>query len=63
MNDELRKKLLERMNRVEKEILAANADIQAAAENDEQAAELLQRFSNVLKEQTAIDRLLHGLRP
>jgi hypothetical protein len=33
-----------------------------AAGNDQQAADLRQHFSNILKEQTAIDKLLHGMR-
>jgi len=62
MNDELTKTLIARMERIEKEIVAGIDDLKAVAEKDEQASDLRQRFNNILKEQAAIDRLLHGMR-
>ena len=51
-----------RMERIEEEIVAAIDDLKVVAAKDEQASDLRQRFSNILKEQAAIDRLLRGMR-
>jgi hypothetical protein len=37
-------------------------ELKAVAENDEQGGDLRQRLTNILKEQAAIDKLLHGTR-
>jgi hypothetical protein len=62
MTNELKTKLMSRMEQIEVGIVAAIDDLKAVAENDEQASDLRQRFSNILKEQAAIDKLLHGMR-
>ena len=62
MNHALTTKLMGRMERIEEEIVAAIDDLKAVAEKDEQASDLRQRFSNILKEQAAVDRLLRGMR-
>ena len=62
MNHALTTKLMVRMERIEEEIVAAIDDLKTVAEKDEQASDLRQRFSNILKEQAAVDRLLRGMR-
>ena len=62
MNHVLTTKLMARMERIEEEIVAAIDDLKVVAEKDEQASDLRQRFSNILKEQAAVDRLLRGMR-
>ncbi len=62
MTNELKTKLLSPMEQIEVGIVAAIDDLKAVVENDEQASDLRQRFSNILKEQAAIDKLLHGMR-
>jgi len=62
LTHELTNTLMARMERIETEIVAAIDDLKPLAEKDEQAGDLRQRFNNILKEQAAIDRLLHGIR-
>ena len=62
LNHALTTKLMGRMERIEEEVVAAIDDLKAVAEKDEQASDLRQRFSNILKEQAAVDRLLRGMR-
>jgi hypothetical protein len=62
MTNELKTRLMSRMEQIEVGIVAAFDDLKTVAENDEQASDLRQRFSNILKEQAAIDKLLHGIR-
>jgi hypothetical protein len=62
LNHELTNKLMGRTERIEEEIVAAIDDLRVIAEKDEQASDLRQRFSNILKEQAAIDTLLRGMR-
>ena len=62
MNHVLTTKLMSRMERIEEEIVAASDELKVVAEKDEQASDLRQRFSNILKEQAAVDRLLRGMR-
>jgi hypothetical protein len=62
LNYELTNKLTDRMERIEEEIVAAIDDLKVVAEKDEQASDLRQRLSNILKERAAIDRLLRGMR-
>ncbi len=43
-------------------IVATIDDLKPVAEKDERASDLRQRFNNILKEQSAIDRLLRAMR-